>query len=1096
MSPLWYCAVPLQALTIEQALREEDPDHLATVARIQGDAKRGAILFYQSYLACTKCHLENQQSSPLGPDLTRMDRDLIQRGPAATARYIVDSILHPSREIKKRYEVTTVVTKEGRRFQGMIVNQDNGRLLLRDLNDVEKQIELPGESIEHQGKSNVSLMPQGLVNQLASRQQFLDLVRYLTEIATNGPKRALQLKPPASLLVSTPLPEYENHLDHRVMIAEMDEESFLRGQAIYNQLCVNCHGTKDLPGSMPTSLRFASGQFKNGHDPLTMYHTLTRGFGMMVPQRWMVPQQKYDVIHFIRQAYLKPNNPAQYFEVTESYLQNVPSGDTRGPDPVAIEPWSQMDYGHFLTHTYEVPGGPFNIAYKGIAVRLDAGAGGVSQGSRWMLFDHDTMRMAAGWSGQGFTDWNGIMFNGRHDIHPTVVGRIAFSNGDGPGWAKPADPTFDDSRLKGRDGRHYGPLPRQWTHYRGMYSHGNNVIFSYTVGEASVLEMPGVIEIRHGPVFTRTFHIGPRENELVLQIAQRKDGHVVLQDLGDAQSAIASKVVTFDSQPPRGTKSTTDSPAAKLGAGLLGDFSGVRWATGKSENLRLKIPAGDGTLKFILWLGEIGSRQDVSRVVNAIDISSPKVADLQALTCGGSRRWTESIETQWLPGSDDLPLTTDVLQRPTNNPWFCQMRFSGLDFMPDGRRMVICDWDGDVWLVSGIDHADQPLRWQRIASGLFQPLGIRIVNGKIHVSCRDQICILHDLNADGETDFYENFNNDHQVTEHFHEFAMGLQIDAQGNFYYAKSARHAKPALVPHHGTLLRVSPDGARTDIVAKGFRAANGVCVNSDGTFFVTDQEGHWTPKNRINRVKAGAFYGNMLGYHEVTDSSDHVMQQPLCWIAREFDRSPAELLWVEENANWGPLNGSLLNFSYGYGKVYIVPFEELDGQVQGGMCELPVGQFPTGVMRGRFHPGNGQLYCCGMFAWSGTRQETGGVYRLRYTGQPIHVPVALKAHKNSMQITFSGKLDRKTTTDVDNWAVETWSLKRTAEYGSDHYDERDLDLAGVDLSEDGRTVVLRIHKLKTTWCMKIGYSVRSAKGQAVQGAIHNSVFRISQN
>ena len=56
---LWYCTVPLQALTIEQALREEDPDHLATVSQIQGDAKRGAILFYQSYLACTKCHLEN-----------------------------------------------------------------------------------------------------------------------------------------------------------------------------------------------------------------------------------------------------------------------------------------------------------------------------------------------------------------------------------------------------------------------------------------------------------------------------------------------------------------------------------------------------------------------------------------------------------------------------------------------------------------------------------------------------------------------------------------------------------------------------------------------------------------------------------------------------------------------------------------------------------------------------------------------------------------------------------------------------------------------------------------------------------------------------
>jgi hypothetical protein len=178
--------------------------------------------------------------------------------------------------------------------------------------------------------------------------------------------------------------------------------------------------------------------------------------------------------------------------------------------------------------------------------------------------------------------------------------------------------------------------------------------------------------------------------------------------------------------------------------------------------------------------------------------------------------------------------------------------------------------------------------------------------------------VLVDLNGDGETDFYECFNNDHQVTEHFHEFAMGLQVDFAGNFYYAKSARHALPAVVPHHGTLLRVMQGGGKTEILATGFRAANGVCLNDDGTYFVTDQEGHWTPKNRINFVKDGGFYGNMFGYHDVKDSSDAAMEQPICWITNEFDRSPAELLWAPRDA-WGPLGGSLLNLSYGYGKLY---------------------------------------------------------------------------------------------------------------------------------------------------------------------------------
>ena len=84
---------------------------------------------------------------------------------------------------------------------------------------------------------------------------------------------------------------------------------------------------------------------------------------------------------------------------------------------------------------------------------------------------------------------------------------------------------------------------------------------------------------------------------------------------------------------------------------------------------------------------------------------------------------------------------------------------------------------------------------------------------------------------------------------------------------------------------------------------------------------------------------------------------MAQPLCWITNSFDRSPAELLWVKSKA-WGPLDGTLLNLSYGYGQAYVVPHEEINGQVQGGMCALPLPRMPTGIMRGRFHKTDGQL------------------------------------------------------------------------------------------------------------------------------------------
>jgi hypothetical protein len=350
------------------------------------------------------------------------------------------------------------------------------------------------------------------------------------------------------------------------------------------------------------------------------------------------------------------------------------------------------------------------------------------------------------------------------------------------------------------------------------------------------------------------------------------------------------------------------------------------------------------------------------------------------------------------------------------------------------------------------------------------------------VTCRDQIARLHDFNGDEEIDYIESFNNDHQVTEHFHEFAMGLQTDEKGNFYYAKSARHALKAVVPHHGTLLRVTPDGSKTEIVATGFRAANGVCINPDGTWIVTDQEGHWNPKNRINYVKEGGFYGNMFGYHDVKDPANSAMEQPLCWITNSFDRSPAELLWVPGDANWGSLNEVLLNLSYGYGNIYTVPHEIIAGQAQGGMCRLPIKSLPTGIHRGRFHPENKQLYGVGMFAWAGSQKEDGGFFRIRSTGKPSWLPTGIEAREGQISITFSDELP-----PGNSFRVTSWDLKRTASYGSKHFNEKELKVTGVELS--GKKVTLMIPDLAPTW----GMEIKCRLGNGEERVIHNSIHQL---
>ena len=817
---------------------------VAKAARADGDPVQGAVLFYQPQLSCTKCHTcgGKDGESPLGPDLARFETGIRDQD-------IIDSLLEPSKVIRKGYETVTVLRGDGTTISGLLIEDRKDSIVVRDASSGGNEVVIRKDDVEIHKMEAISMMPTGLANQLTDRQQFLDLAAFLIECAEFGPARARSLRPDQSL-IDPPLPSYEADLDHDGLVADLDTAALERGKTLYSRLCAGCHGTINQPGSMPTSLRFADGKFRNGSDPWSMYRTLTRGYGMMAAQTGLVPRQKYDVIHYIREAFLKPLNPSQYVEADAEYLKSLPKGNSRGPIAPEAEPWRNADYGPTLTGTFEIGTGGKNIAYKGTAVRLDPGHGGVAKGKLWAIFEHDTLRMAAGWNGRGFIDWNGINFNGRHEIHPSIVGNVAFETAASPGWANPDSGSFDDPRIRGRDGKPYGPLPQTWAKYRGLYHAGNRAVFAYTVGDVEVLESPGVVDSLSEPMFTRAFNIGPRQKPITLRILRHPERNAAAKVVRRSDSTAVVAVV--------GSENRHMSIA-----GAVAQPKDAQWSLADDGHLLMQLPSGDGTLRFTIWAGQLPYGADYEEF-SAHAANTIKSVDLTTLIAGGPPRWNRTITTIAERGKSDGPFAVDCLTIPAKNPWSVQLRLTGLDFLSDGSRLAACTWDGDVWLVSGVDREDGVLSWRRIASGLFQPLGLKVVDGQIYVSCRDQIAVLRDLNGDEEIDFYECFNGDHQVTEHFHEFAMGLQTDSAGNFIYAKAARHAKPAIIPQHGTLLQVSKDGSTTDIIATGFRAPNGVCVNPDGTLFVTDQEGHWVPKNRINWIRPGTrFYGNMLAY-----------------------------------------------------------------------------------------------------------------------------------------------------------------------------------------------------------------------------------------
>ena len=342
---------------------------------------------------------------------------------------------------------------------------------------------------------------------------------------------AQDLPPGQMLLPEEALPEYEAKIDHARLIQDSSKEVLKLGKSVYRQNCVSCHGSPSVPGSVPNALKFWAGQFQHGKDPYTMYLTLTRGWRMMAPQAMLKPREKYAVIHYIRAAYLKKQNPSQYTQVTKEYLSGLPKGRDLGPAPEKRKLWEEMNYGDFMMGTFEIAdaqeqkvrhehvGPANNLAYKGIAVRLDQGTGGVSKGNLWSAFEHDTLRVAGVWQGSGFIDWQGINFDGQHVIRPRTVGTPLLECADGPGWANPQTGKFDDQRITGLDGNRYGPLPREWCKFLGLYKHAEKSVYSYQIGEVKVLETHA---LGSSQSFVRHLRIGKSSKPLAFRTPGQK----------------------------------------------------------------------------------------------------------------------------------------------------------------------------------------------------------------------------------------------------------------------------------------------------------------------------------------------------------------------------------------------------------------------------------------------------------------------------------------------------------------------------------------------------------------------------------------------
>ncbi|MEA2708829.1 MAG: hypothetical protein QOF78_1430, partial [Phycisphaerales bacterium] len=398
----------------------------------------------------------------------------------------------------------------------------------------------------------------------------------------------------------------------------------------------------------------------------------------------------------------------------------------------------------------------------------------------------------------------------------------------------------------------------------------------------------------------------------------------------------------------------------------------------------------------------------------------------------------------------------------------------------------------------------EKLTWKRFASGLFQPLGLKIVNDQVYVLGRDQITRFKDENKDGEADVYENFNNDCEVSRSFHEFSFDLHTDPQGNFYFAK-AGPVRPGgrgweeITAHNGSVLRVSKDGQKFEVFATGVRAPNGMSVGPNGEVTVADNEGTWTPACRLSFVKPQGFLGVVdLAHKEPLPTA---YDKPICWLPHgDVDNSSGGQVWVTSD-KWGPFQNRLLHTSYGKCALFLVMTDDVDGQVQGGVVQFPRLDFVTGICRPRFNPTDKQLYIAGLRGWQTSAAKDAGLQRVRFTGQAVKMPTALKVLGDSVAITFTAPLDEKAAADIGNYSVEQWNYLWSSDYGSPEFSVIDpkekghdgVDVQKVTLSPDKKTVTLKLEEVIPVMQMKIQMKLKSADGAPMEFSIYNTINKV---
>lgn len=136
---------------------------------MNGDAKNGLVVFQR---VCSSCHqVGGQNGKVFGPDLASIRN--------REAQFIMADILDPNRSIADKYEIWTIVKKNGEKLSGIIASETPAAITLHNIGV--QEVIVSRNDIKTLEVSETSAMPVGLEASL-SVKEMADILAFLKNI--------------------------------------------------------------------------------------------------------------------------------------------------------------------------------------------------------------------------------------------------------------------------------------------------------------------------------------------------------------------------------------------------------------------------------------------------------------------------------------------------------------------------------------------------------------------------------------------------------------------------------------------------------------------------------------------------------------------------------------------------------------------------------------------------------------------------------------------------------------------------------------------------------------------------------------------------